>query len=385
MASYKVYVPRQAAYIEKEKQQYPNSNICETREIEVNIDILISIIYKCEENGIMLRRTLEALTSSKFCKPKHNAALVIGRIISTNNCWAVSGTILQLREGIVTDVLKRDFGAALIKAFRIADKFWLSNESRCDDRFRYWVRFRMQDDDYHFRSFIQHETWYSKTQIEYVKKNFHISNGVDMLSMWKDYISTINISKLTDLNNYKKNETNYFETRGKIDKAINYFYFVRRCLITSYSEVMKVEGKLKRVERTFPTEFVTPLILESEPLLKKLHDTAEEMSVLSSAAETLDGGTFNFNVYDTTWRYMKQLYEMLDTLTYTIADSNINFLKIMKADKHQVNTYRRFSEDRIRGEKKWAERHNRAFGYQLYGHRYSRMPITGDVRKRIFI
>lgn len=385
MAVYKVRVPRQEEYIKQEQERYPNSKILETRVIEVDIDMLISIIYKCEENGIMLRRTLEALASSKFCKPKYNADLVIGKIVAIKSCWAVSGTILQLREGIITDALKRSFGAALIKAFRIADKFWLTNENRCDARFRYWVHFRMAEDDYHFRSFVQHETWYSKKQIEYVKKYFHISNAVDMLAMWDDYISNISTSKLTDLSNYKKNEVNYTETRGKLEKAINYFYFIRRCMITTYSEVMEIEGKQKRISRTFPTEFIAPLLKESEPFLKKLFELAEEMRVLSDAAETLDSGTFNFNVYDGTWRNMKQLYELLDTLTYTLADGNVNFLKIMKADKHTINTYRRFSEDRTRGERKWADRTNRAFGYQLYGHRYSRMPITGDIRKRIFI
>ena len=63
---------------------------------------------------------------------------------------------------------------------------------------------------------------------------------------------------------------------------------------------MEIEGKQKRISRTFPTEFIAPLLKESEPFLKKLFELAEEMRVLSDAAETLDSGTFNFNVYDGT-------------------------------------------------------------------------------------
>ena len=333
----------------------------------------------------MLRRTLEALASTRFRKPKYNADLVIGKIISTNNCWAVSGTILQLREGIITDAVKRSFGAALIKAFRIADKFWLSNETRCDDRFRYWVHFRMADDDYHFRTFFQHKTWYSKTQVEYVKKYFHISNAVDIVTMWKDYISNINTACLTDLNNYKKGEARYNDTAGKIDHAVDYLFAIRRCVLTSYSEIMEVDGKLKRIDRAFPSEFVTPLIVESEALIKKLYKISEEMSLLSDAAETLDSSTFNFRVYDDTWRSMMQLYTVFDTLTYTITEHNLNFLKIMKADRHAVNVYHMFKDDIDKFEKCWADKYKRAFGYSFYGNRYSRMPRTSDIRKRIFI
>jgi len=388
MASYRIVVVRKDEFVEADNKRYAeqgrNWKACEVYHISFNIDMLIKIIEKCEDSGIYVRRTLAALCPSwKTSKVDKKVPLIIGRIVSTNNCWEVEGTTQQLHEGVINDMLLRDFGNAIIKCYRIAEKYDIIKAAqRCDDRFRYWVHFTMCNDPWNFEHLIL-KKWFGNKQYEYAYRYIHLSNALTLLEKWDEYTSSLkNTEEFTDLNNY----TQRFVMRVNVEvliRAINYLRILSHLVGRNFYTNIAVDGVVKRTRISFPSELLTPYLADLKVVIEKLNVAQKSMQPLTDASDTLDCTTFNIYVWDDVARDIRILYDIYDALISYTVDLNLDTRKTIG-----TKYWRRFSEIKpeIRKVKEPSADKKIAwtYGYNYYGCRYSRLPRVGDNRVAVF-
>ena len=391
MANYIVKLPRKEEIViaeeKRHREKFPNcypSPTCWS--VEVNIDLFILAILDCETAGIDIRKTMDKLINRAPWQRKIiNAPLIVGRIFWASDKRLIKRKISkELSEMKVTDAALRDIGEAFIKCYKVAERFNIVGSYRNDDRFRYWCHFKMNDDDNTFNRIVL-RGWYKETQEDYAKKNATIKNVLYLLTFWDEYMD-LNFDEMANLDSYTKNQVNS-TVSDKLKNALRYLQKLHYFFDQMYSELEVVDGRLRRINKVFPTELYTPLLANVESMLVKLTKLSDKLEYVSKAHCTLDRSTFNFSVLDNAVYTMKYVHDVWEQVAYTASVININTRKHIKnSDERTPSVYRDMKEKYEKCKLKASERQMMKYGYSCYGPRYSRLPNNGkDARMRIFI
>ena len=389
MANYVVKFPRSVEVMQKELEERiekgysdwtPRSYI----KCEINIDLFILAVLDCENSGIMIRKTMEALVLPPPWKHRKykNVEVIVGKMF-----WASSKKLFNYKVRFLDEVeptvtFYHELGAAFIKCFKIAERYNVIKAARRNtDAYRYWCEFKLRESNYEFEHIlIKH--WYSRTQEEPAKKAASINNVLYMLTLWDNYVS-LDLDILSDINTYVRKDYSPHSNINRVNKALEYLRTLAYFLRKTYSELEVVDGKVKRITKAFPTELYTPIIAKVQSTFDDILKISERLSYLSKARHTLDNTTINFHVLNNLCCDMKYLHDVLWSILSTAYDINVNVRREFKrADRHFLFVYTDDSYSKAMAEDKHTKE---VFGYYCHGSRYSRMPRNGvDMRAFIF-
>ena len=389
MANYVVKFPRSEEVMQKELEErimegYPNWTPRSCISCEINIDLFILAVLDCENSGIMIRKTMEALVLPPPWKHRKykNVEVIVGKMFWASSKKLFSYKLRFLKEIAPTVTFYHELGAAFIKCFKVAERYDIVRAAkRNTDAYRYWCEFKLGERNYEFEHIlIKH--WYSKTQEEPAKQAASINNVLYMLTLWDDYVS-LDLDILNDINTYVRKDYSPSTNVNKVNKALEYLRTLAYFLRKTYSEFEVVDGRVRRITKTFPTELYTPIIAKVQSTFDDVLKISEKLSCLAKAQHTLDTTTLNFHVLHNLCYDMKYLHEMLWSILSTAYDINVNVRReFKKVDKHFLSLFNDDSYSKAMAEDKHTKE---VFGYYCHGPRYSRMPRNGeDMRAFIF-
>ena len=389
MANYVVKFPKSEEAMQKEleeriKEGYPNWTPRPCISCEINIDLFIIAVLDCENSGIMIRKTMEALVLPPPWKHRKykNVEVIVGKMFWASSKKLLSYKLRFLNEVGPTVTFYHELGAAFIKCFKVAERYDIVRAAkRNTDAYRYWCEFKLGERNYEFEHILL-KHWYSKTQEEPAKKAASINNVLYMLTLWDDYVS-LDLDILGDINTYVRKDYSPSTNVNKVTKALEYLRILAYFLRKTYSEFEVVDGKVKRITKAFPTELYTPIIAKVQSTFDDVLKISEKLNYLAGAQHTLDTTTLNFHVLHNLCYDMKYLHEMLWSILSTAYDINVNVRReFKKVDKHFLSVFTDNSYNKAMAEDKHTKE---VFGYYCHGPRYSRMPRNGaDMRAFIF-
>ena len=383
MANYVVKFPRSEEVMQKELEECnwtPRSCIS----CEINIDLFILAVLDCENSGIMIRKTMEALVLPPPWKHRKykNVEVIVGRMFWASSKKLFNYKVRFLKEIAPTVTFYHELGAAFIKCFKVAERYDVIRAAkRNTDAYRYWCEFKLGERNYEFEQIlIKH--WYSKTQEEPAKKAASINNVLHMLTLWDSYVS-FDLEVLGDINTYVRKGYSPYTNVSRVNKALEYLRTLAYFLRKTYSEFEVVDGKVRKITKAFPTELYTPIIAKVQSTFDNILKISEKLSYLAEAQHTLDTTTLNFHVLHNLCYDMKYLHETLWSILSTAYDINVNVRReFKKVDKHFLSLFNDDSYSKAMAEDKHTKE---VFGYYCHGPRYSRMPRNGvDMRAFIF-
>ena len=389
MANYVVKFPRSKEVMQKEleeriKEGYPNWTPRAYISCEINIDLFILSVLDCENSGIMIRKTMEALVLPPPWKHRKykNVEVIVGKMFWASSKKLFNYKVRFLNEVAPTVTFYHELGAAFIKCFKVAERYDVIRAAkRNTDAYRYWCEFKLGENNYEFEHILI-KNWYSKTQEEPAKKAASINNVLYMLTLWDSYVS-LDLDILSDINTYVRKDYSPYSNVNKVNKALKYLRALAYFLRKTYSELEVVDGKMKRITKVFPTELYTPIIAKVQSTFDDILRISGRLDCLAKAQNTLDTTTLNIHILHNLCYDMKYLYDILRGILSTAYGINVNVRKEFKrADRHFLSVFTDDSYSKAMAEDKHTKE---VFGYFCHGSRYSRMPRNGvDMRAFIF-
>jgi hypothetical protein len=296
------------------------------------------------------------------------ADIIVGRIAWASSKKFLNNELKCLGDIEVTDKFLKDFGAAIIKCWYVAERFTLPGSDRNDARFRYWVTFKMPEDNYNFGSLVI-SRYYRDTQYEFAKRGTSLNNVVYFLSLWDKYFDKINIEDIVSFDTYLKNATNT-KVYDSLKSALNYLELLRYFVSKSYTDIQVINGKPRRITKVFPTEILAYYLQKTQTLMNKLKEVDETFSILLYAKDTLPSETFNFYYCENVIYEIHLLWTTFDCIIYYVTDTNVNFRKVVKMwQQHLLNTFMDTQERYKEMLTSKDARMKQCFGYYMWGPR----------------
>ena len=389
MANYVVRFPRSEEIVQKELEEriekgYSNPTPRAYISCEINIDLFILAVLDCENSGIMIRKTMEALVLPPPWKHRKykNVEVIVGKMFWASSKKLFNYKVRFLNEVAPTVTFYHELGAAFIKCFKVAERYDVVRAAnRNTDAYRYWCEFKLGESNYDFEHILI-KNWCRKTQEEPAKKAASINNVLYMLTLWDSYVS-LDLNILSDINTYAKKDYSPHSNVNQVNKALKYLRTLAYFLRKTYSELEVVDGKVKRITKAFPTELYTPIIAKVQSTFDDILRISKRLDCLAKAQHTLDDTTVNFHILHNLCYDMKYLPDILRGILSTAYDINVNVRKEFKrVDRYFLSVFTDDNYSKAMAEDKHTKE---VFGYYCHGARYSRMPRTGlDTRAFIF-
>ena len=292
MSEYNVTFTRTQEELNNIKMEHPMwTHDYTTTHFYFNRDILTVLILRCEEDGFMLRNNLEYYSSVKGV----DFSSKLGKEV-----WPYLSRVCRELRAIVntcetTETTYSDVGKALLKCYRVLTKFDITKSSRCDDKFRYWCNFKMNEDNYLCVDDIVFAKTFTPKQADYAKKCFGTNNVTRYISYWDNYIiSEEELDLLLSLNAYSEQKD---DKVGKaVAKLCNFEQYLKNFFVLvscAVSDIIAVEGKKRRITRLVNYELYMPKLIESQHIFKKIKGLGEYVTSLGRVMPYIDSDCFN--------------------------------------------------------------------------------------------
>lgn len=404
MANYEVRFLKTEENLAKERERW--SSTSPFGSTYIGLDFLIDVILHAERDGVMLRDRLEYYDQVKnvdfSAKLGRESWKYIQEVSNKKNNfhYHLKGNGSVLRNAVPTETLHSEIGKIFLKCYRAAKKFNVLNSKRCDDRFRYWCIFNMDESNFLMFEDIVMERLFYKNQREFaLKYGTGRNNFTRLIAKWDEYVDFEDLlDKFFVLNMFSQEEhkEEQIEFRKKLVKLNKY---LEEVMTLAKNEVMETftdfDGVKRRKQISINSELYVEKLCQVKPFMEKLAKFYEFSLNIHEVQYFVDSEIISWSLLGTANYFVQQILESYQWFVCETLKFDMNSRNFIKSDRLSAKLRESWlTQDNLNSsytciQKYWEEdRGQMAFGFSSTSLGYVRYiggkPRRGEIRKRIF-
>lgn len=404
MANYEVRFLKTEENLAKERERWSSASPFSSTYI--GLDFLIDVILHAERDGVMLRDRLEYYDRVKnvdfSAKLGRESWKYIQEVSNKKNNfhYHLEGNGNELRNAVPTETLHSEIGKIFLKCYRVAKKFNVLNSKRCDDRFRYWCIFNMDESNFLMFEDIVMERLFYKNQREFaLKYGMGRNNFTRLIAKWDEYVDFEDLlDKFFALNMFSREEhkEEQIEFRKKLVKLNKYLEEVSDLAKNKVMEIFTdFDGIKRRKQISINSELYVEKLRQVKPLMEKLARFYKFSLDICKVQFFVDSEIISWDLLGTVNYFVEQILKSYQWFVDETLKFDMNSRNFIKSDRLSdelqglQSAWDNLNSNCTYIQKYWEEnRTEMAFGLTNTERGYMRYiggkPRRGEIRKRIF-
>lgn len=404
MANYEVRFLKTEESLAKERERWSSASAFKSAYI--GLDFLIDVILHAERDGVMLRDRLEYYDQVKnvdfSAKLGRESWKYIQEVSNKKNNFYYNseGRGSALRDAVATETLHSEIGRIFLKCYRAAKKFNVLNSKRCDDRFRYWCIFNMDESNFLMFEDIVMERLFSKNQREFaLKYGMGRNNFTRLIAKWDEYMDFEDLlGKFFTLNMFSR-EVHKEEQIKFHEKLVSLNKYLEEVRYLAKNRVMEIftdfDGVKRRKQININSELYVEKLRQVKPFMEKLARFYEFSLPIREVQHFVDSKIIFWDLLGNANYYAQQILDTYRWFVNNTLSFDMNSRNFISSDRFSSKlqeswlSHTNLSTKYAYIQSHWEEdRGQMAFGFASNSWGYTRYiggkPRRGEIRKKIF-